>query len=32
MDLIWENQYESFYDPIYKEIEISDISELKDLF
>ena len=32
MDSVWENQYESFYDPIYKEVEISDISELKDLF
>lgn len=31
MDEAWDNQYETFYDPIITEVEIMDFHELKDL-
>lgn len=31
MDEAWDNQYETFYDPIITEVEIMDFHELKNL-
>lgn len=31
MDEIWESEFETYYQPIYKEAEIQDVSSIEDL-